>query len=419
MNKRHQLNKTLLALSIGVASGLVSQQSMAAGFQLNAQSATGIGRAFAGDAVIADNASVMARNPAAMSLFDKKALSLGFEVLETKIEVKDATYTGLLNNEYALEDSDSIGDTSIAPNLHFIMPLNDKISLGANIYSNFGTKTEFEDDYIATEYGGITDLKTLNFGFSGSYRLNEKLSLGAGVDLIYAQGTIKRELTTITESSLVNVDEADGWGVGLNTGLVYEVSDNHRYGLSYRYSPEITAEDDAGQEVTIALPDMAEFSGYHRLDNSKFAFHYSIQWIKWSEFENLEFDSLDVTQSVLGAGDGSYDKAYQWQDGWHYSIGTTMYLNEKWTLRAGYMYDTSAQDELKSISVPDSDRQWFSSGFSYQLSKASSIDFGFTYLMGEDQDVTEETQIGAASTRVIATTRADAILYGLQYNREF
>ena len=47
--------KTLLAVTVAFASG----QSMAAGFQINAQSATGIGRAFAGDAVIADNAAVM------------------------------------------------------------------------------------------------------------------------------------------------------------------------------------------------------------------------------------------------------------------------------------------------------------------------------------------------------------------------
>ncbi|WP_260687624.1 outer membrane protein transport protein, partial [Vibrio parahaemolyticus] len=45
-------------------------------------------------------------------------------------------------------------------------------------------------------------------------------------------------------------------------------------------------------------------------------------------------------------------KDYQWQGGWHYAIGGTYYLNNNWTLRAGYMYDTSAQDKVTSISVP-------------------------------------------------------------------
>ncbi|MDG4813871.1 outer membrane protein transport protein, partial [Hydrogenovibrio sp. 3SP14C1] len=77
MNKTRLFKKSLLAVTISLA----TQQAMAAGFQLNAQSATGLGRAFAGDAVIADNAAVMSRNPAAMALFDKMELSLGFEAI--------------------------------------------------------------------------------------------------------------------------------------------------------------------------------------------------------------------------------------------------------------------------------------------------------------------------------------------------
>ncbi|TOE67424.1 long-chain fatty acid transporter, partial [Vibrio parahaemolyticus] len=91
-----------------------------------------------------------------------------------------------------------------------------------------------------------------------------------------------------------------------------------------------------------------------------------------------------------------------------------------WTLRAGYMYDTSAQDKVTSISVPDSDRQWFSTGFSYHIDNSSNIDFGFTYLLGDDVKVNENTQLAPGlSTGVTATTHADAILFGLQYSRSF
>lgn len=176
MNKTRLFQRSLLAVTVTLA----TQQAMAAGFQLNAQSATGLGRAFAGDAVIADNASVMARNPAAMALFDKMELSLGFESITTMIEVKDASY-----NTQAMESTDDVGDTSIAPNIHLIVPVNDKFAWGVNAYTNFGTKTEFSDSYTASEYGGKTDVKSINFGLAGSYRLNEQLSFGAGLDVIY------------------------------------------------------------------------------------------------------------------------------------------------------------------------------------------------------------------------------------------
>ncbi|TOC06180.1 long-chain fatty acid transporter, partial [Vibrio parahaemolyticus] len=247
--------KTLLAVTVAFASG----QSMAAGFQINAQSATGIGRAFAGDAVIADNASVMARNPAAMALFDKMELSLGFESITSMIEVKDAKYRNFMGQSVDVADTDDVGDTSIAPNIHLIVPVNDKFAWGVNAYSNFGTKTEFSDNYTATEYGGLTDVKSANFGLAGSYRLNEQWSFGAGVDLIYGQGTMKRTTSSsiplVGGKKILDVDKADGWAVGFNVGTVYELDENNRFGLAYRYSPEFTAKDDKGQEITLPLPD--------------------------------------------------------------------------------------------------------------------------------------------------------------------
>ncbi|EGQ9166788.1 outer membrane protein transport protein [Vibrio parahaemolyticus] len=410
--------KTLLAVTVAFASG----QSMAAGFQINAQSATGIGRAFAGDAVIADNASVMARNPAAMALFDKMELSLGFESITSMIEVKDANYRGITAPLGKSSNYDDAGDTSIVPNIHLIVPVNDKFAWGVNAYSNFGTKTEFDNSFVAKEYGGLTDVKSANFGLAGSYRLNEQWSFGAGLDLIYGQGTMKREHALL--GTLVDVDEADGWAVGFNVGTVFELDKNNRFGLAYRHSPEMEAKDDKGQKITLPLPDMAEFSGYHKIQDTKFAVHYSIQYIGWETFDQIEFTNL--SGSPLGS---SYDKQYQWQDGWHYSIGGTYYLNNNWTLRAGYMYDTSAQADLTSVSVPDSDRQWLSTGFTYHIDSKSNVDFGFTYLMGKDVDVNESTpnpmydptnpQSPKNISSLSATTRADAILFGLQYSRSF
>ncbi|ANS85995.1 outer membrane protein transport protein [Vibrio scophthalmi] len=432
MNNSRLFKKTLLAVTIATTS-IASQQAMAAGFQLNAQSATGIGRAFAGDAVIADNASVMARNPAAMALFDKMELSLGFESITSMIEVKDAKYTNNLPvlgggapTNVDVADTDDVGSTSIAPNIHLIVPVNDQFAWGVNAYTNFGTKTEFEDDYVASEYGGLTDVKSFNFGLAGSYRLNQQWSFGAGLDLIYAQGTMKRGNPGVfgAAENALNIDKADGLAVGFNLGTVFELDENNRFGFAYHYSPEFEAKDDHGQKITLPLPDIAEFSGYHKIEDTKFAVHYSIQYIGWGAFDQIKFRDLDAQASPIGGASGSYDKDYKWQDGWHYAIGGTYYLNNDWTLRTGYMYDTSAQDSLTSVSVPDSDRQWFSAGFTYHIDTASNIDFGFTYLMGDDVSVSESTPAPAGLpfdnvSTLTATTRADAILVGLQYSRSF
>ncbi|NOI65592.1 outer membrane protein transport protein [Vibrio sp. 99-8-1] len=404
MNKSRLYKKSIIAVTVALA----SQQALAAGFQLNAQSATGLGRAFAGDAVIADNAAAMARNSATMALFDETALSLGFETITSKIKVKDAKYTanaGLTGTFDSNEDN--AGATSVAPNIHLIVPINEKWAWGVNAYSNFGTRTDFSDDFRGAEYGGETEIVSMNFGTALSYRINDQFSLGGGLDIIYGKGTLKRSLSAnLGSTSVLNIDNATGWGLGFNLGAVYEVDDNNRFGLAYRYSPTITAKD-GKQEIDLPLPDIAEFSGFHKIKDSDFAVHYSFQYIAWKTFDEIKFTNVP----------GQTTKAYDWKNAYHISLGGTYYLNKDWTLRAGYMFDESAQDETTSFSVPDSDRQWFSTGFTYHFSEKSNVDFGFTYLLGQDVKVTEKLSNGASS--MTGTTHADAILLGLQYSRSF
>ncbi len=401
--------KTLLASAIS----LTALQVNAAGFQLNSQSATGLGRAFAGDAVIADNASVMSRNAAAMALFDKTALSLGVNVLKTDISVSDGVYNGLTTSGKS-SSYDDAGGVSVSPNLHVIFPINETFALGVDLYSNFGTRTDFNDSFSGSEFGGLTDVKSLNLGLAASYRINQQWSLGAGVDIIYGTGELKRTLSDDSSifSGLTALDaDVAGVGVGFNLGAVFELNANNRFGLSYHYSPELKVKGDVtfngvktkDDSLYLGLPDMAEFSGYHRIADSKYAVHYSIQWIGWSSFDTLESESSGTIST------------YKWKDTMHFSIGGTYYLNEIWTLRTGYMYDMSAQDKVTSISVPDSDRQWFSAGFTYHFSENSNMDFGATYLLGQDVSVSETTALSS----ITGTTHADALLIAVQYSHEF
>lgn len=440
MNKTRLFKKSLLAVTIATTS-LASQQALAAGFQLNSQSATGLGRAFAGDAVIADNASVMSRNAAAMSLFDRTEISVGFNVIDSKVEIKDATYTSPLPGSTPTSlDNTTNNATSVVPNLYVVHPVNEKFAVGLGIYSNFGTTNEFDSNWGkntgtllvngttpvqavpgADGFGGVTNVTTTNIALLGSYRINEQWSIGGGLDIIYGEGELKRQSTmnvvqvpstatgTTSTQQLMDID-ASGWAVGFNLGTVFEMDENNRFGLSYHYSPEKEVSGTvsyAGNsnigDLKIPLPDMFEFSGYHRIEDTKFAVHYSVQWIGWSAFDRL------------ATTNGTEIKEYKWKDTFHYSIGGTYYVNENWEARIGYMFDEGVQDELTSVSVPDSDRQWFSAGATYHINKDQALDVGFTYLVGKDKQVNDTI----STVKLDTTTKASAMLFGVQYTHKF
>ncbi|MCC2522607.1 outer membrane protein transport protein [Vibrio coralliilyticus] len=424
MNKTRLFKKSLLAVTIATTT-MASQQALAAGFQLNSQSATGLGRAFAGDAVIADNASAMARNAAAMALFDRTEISTGFNIIDSEVDVKGSTFSRPLSADQTIEDTTNDA-TSFVPNFYVVHPINDKVAVGVGLYSNFGTTNEFDDSWGndtgagtilpgADAFGGITNVTTTNLALVGSYRINEQWSVGGGLDIIYGEGELKRKSvnTGSATQDLMNID-ASGVGIGFNVGTVYEMDENNRFGLSYHYSPEMEVDgtvsyqgDSNIGDLKIPLPSMAEFSGYHRINNTPFAVHYSVQWISWGDFDRL------VTTN------GTDIKDYKWQDTFHYSIGGTYYINENWEARVGYMFDEGVQDELTSVSVPDSDRQWFSAGASYHFNKDQTLDLGFTYLVGEDMAVNDTIGSGATQLTLNTTTKATAMLFGVQYTHKF
>ncbi|NOJ22437.1 outer membrane protein transport protein [Vibrio coralliilyticus] len=445
MNKTRLFKKSLLAVTIATTT-MASQQALAAGFQLNSQSATGLGRAFAGDAVIADNASVMSRNAAAMSLFDRTEVSVGFNVIDSEVEIKDATYTqpAAVGGSSSSIENTTNDATSVVPNFYIVHPVNDEFAVGLGVYSNFGTTNEFDSNWGtntgtlfvngttavsavpgADAFGGITNVSTTNILLAGSYRINEQWSVGGGLDIIYGEGELKRQSTmnvvqvpststgTTNTQQLMDID-ASGWAFGFNLGTVFEMDENNRFGLSYHYSPEkevsgtvsYSGDSNIG-DLKIPLPDMFEFSGYHRIEDTKFAVHYSVQWIGWSAFDRL------------ATTNGTEIKQYKWQDTFHYAIGGTYYVNQNWEARVGYMFDEGVQDELTSVSVPDSDRQWFSAGATYHINQDQAIDVGFTYLIGEDQKVNDTITSGSNTIKLDTTTKATAMLFGVQYTHKF
>ncbi|MCT7943180.1 MULTISPECIES: OmpP1/FadL family transporter [Shewanella] len=418
-----KFNKTLLAIAVTLA----STQASAAGFQLNSQSATGLGRAMAGDAIIADNASVLSRNPAAMALFDKAELSVAGAYADVNVEVSD-----VMVGDNNLGGLDNAASGKAIPSFYYINPISDKWAFGIAAFSNYGTGTDLSPLNTGNDFNtpidllGNTEVTTINFNASMSYRINDSLSLGLGIDAIKGMGTLTRSgdftIPIVGEVPLNLVDiDADGWGFGAIVGLAYEINENNRIGLSYRKSPNMKASGDISfnqnpltpaenfGEIDIPMADIAQFAGFHQI-TEKFALHYTAQWTNWSNFDNIELTDGD------NGSDSYILKHYNWEDSWFLSLGATYDINDKWTVRAGIGRDQGVVGEVSSLSIPDSDRTWYSAGFTYNINQKSSIDVGYTLVAGEKVHVIEDSLL---TPQIGAYTESGANYFSLQYNYRF
>ncbi|ABK47684.1 OmpP1/FadL family transporter [Shewanella bicestrii] len=424
-------NKTLLAVAVALA----SSQTFASGFQLNSQSATGMGRAFAGDAVIADNASVLSRNPAAMALFDKDAISLGLTYADITVDVKDVNFGG---GAYDLGSIDDAGSSKVIPNIFYIHPIDDKFAVGFAAFSNFGTGTDassLSKNKPAAPFDllGETEVTTVNFNASVSYRINDMFSIGAGLDAVYGEGRLTRNMGT---TPLVDVD-ADGWAFGGIVGATVELNKDNRFGISYRFSPTVNVEGDINtvsmttipgvgavpvttsfDSLDVPLADIFQVAGFHQI-TPKFALHYTAQHTQWGNFDQITAKDGTATIAAVGVTQPVGDvalKEYQWKDSWLFSVGGTYTINEQFTVRAGYMHDQGVVDEISSISFPDSDRNWYTAGMSYHINPQNTVDLGIAYIKGEEVHLIENSAITGP---VNAVTESKGMYYSVQYSYQF
>ncbi|MDX2320137.1 MAG: outer membrane protein transport protein, partial [Moritella sp.] len=217
--------------------------------------------------------------------------------------------------------------------------------------------------------------------------------------------------------------EGDGYGFGWNVGALYEINKNNRLGISYKskvkteLEGEFTGLTSAGQEVDgtldMNLPSILEVSGYHKL-SSKFAVSYSWQYTTWSDFGDIIANSSGCNDGTAGQ---CLKKTEDFSNSSRYAVGTEYYLSEAITLRAGYAFDEQAGKP--SLSIPDTDRQWYTAGLTYKATPALSFDFAAALVAGKEITFEEELKEGTAITTSTFTSSGDASIYSAQMNYSF
>ncbi|MEX4273687.1 OmpP1/FadL family transporter [Haemophilus influenzae] len=455
-----KFNQSLLATAMLLAAGGAN----AAAFQLAEVSTSGLGRAYAGEAAIADNASVVATNPALMSLFKTAQFSTGGVYVDSRINMNgDVTSSATTTNRGMKATKDGSASArnvvpgAFVPNLYFVAPVNDKFALGAGMNVNFGLKSEYDDSYDAGIFGGKTDLSAINLNLSGAYRVTEGLSLGLGVNAVYAKAQVERNAGIIVDSvkvqqvknalsvlapplkdldknlpskdtSVVSLQDRAAWGFGWNAGVMYQFNEGNRIGLAYHSKVDIDFTDRTATSVeanvikdgkkgnlTLTLPDYLELSGFHQLTD-KLAVHYSYKYTHWSRLTKLNASFED--------GEKAFDKELQYSNNSRVALGASYNLYEKLTLRAGIAYDQAASRHQRSAAIPDTDRTWYSLGATYKFTPNLSVDLGYAYLKGKKVHFKEVKTIGQKNVLELNTTanytsQAHANLYGLNLNYSF
>ncbi|MEP3348595.1 MAG: outer membrane protein transport protein [Marinomonas sp.] len=400
---------SLVAASVAVASSAYS-----AGFALNDHSATASGTALAGAAASGADISFSYWNPALFLNATETTVYVSGAYVMPSMEatVTEATNGTDLTATSATSSTDSVNDT-LVPAIYFAKPLSDSTVAGISLNVPYGLSGDYGDEWAGRFHATETSIQDIALSFSLAHRLNEKLSVGASVQLHQAEVVLASAVGNAALSEGDGRIEADATGYGYSLGALFEPVKGTRIGVGYRSEVDFEFEGDveytdvsstlngylqsnfgyqlvdAGVSDSLTFPSVLTISLDQELTN-KLTLGLTAMRTGWGSMDELRID-FDSNQpdSVLTFG---------FEDQWFYSAGLTYDYSDKLILRTGVAVDSSpVTDEYRSARTPDGDRTWLSFGGTYNVNDMTSLTFAYTHVMIDDVSVSRDSTDGGAT----------------------
>jgi long-chain fatty acid transport protein len=349
----------------------------AAGFALKEQSAAAQGNAFAGATAGAEDITYMFFNPAGLIRHEGMQAAAVLSYIAPSAETTDAS------SVVGGDTSQDGGVAAFVPAFYGMWSASPDLKVGLGINTPFGLKTEYDDGWVGRMYAVDSELLTVNINPVVAYRINEMISVGAGLQIQYIDVLLSNDLNG---AGVIGEMTGNDWGYGVTLGILVEFSDSTRAGVGYRSRINHTLEGDFESALLtdtitadFTTPDQVTMGVYHDI-NPQWAVMAEAGWTSWSTFDEIrvKFDG------------GSPDNVTpeDWNDVWFGAVGATWRPSSQLTLRAGVAYDQSPiPDNRRTPRIPGNDRTWVSLGASYEVSPAFSISAGYTHLFVDDGKV--------------------------------
>jgi len=348
--KKH-LFPLLLISPFASSSGLLLQEAVVA----NA------GTTGAGDGVYTQSAAASWTNPATMSQMGETKTTINTMALALEMQYVDRSDPAA--NSTANTFMPTIG-------IFHVKQLNHDIHIGLNFGIVGGSSVDYGSDWAGATLLDSAVLSAMQINPAISYKINNKLSIAVGAQVNYGLAKVS--------TAAIETDAASDWAYGFNTGMLYQ----EKYwslGLSYRSKIEHKFDVDAETTKEIDPIDIGVGPGYQLIPNQtqlqlttsilipaiadvsgrlaiseQLTLLGSVQFHQWSEFTETPVNSRSIERD--------------WDDVWHYAIGTEYALNNDWTLKAGFSYETSPQNDpsMQWVDLPAGEQYRYSLGASTQ-----------------------------------------------------
>jgi long-chain fatty acid transport protein len=385
----------------------------AGGFQVNLQGQKQTGMGHVGTGTILDASSIFF-NPGAVSFLDTTfCFNLGVHLIFPRVSFAEAapgTYTAEMVHNIATPFS---GYMAFKPKPH------SKLSVGLGIYTPFGSKAQWQDDWKGRFMIQEINLVTIFIQPTVSYKLTDKLGIGLG--FIYATGSFDLRKAIPIQFSDGHYSEAalhgNASGIGYNGGIFFKACEKLSIGINYRSTVTVKVNNGSANftvpngvanffpnttfSTKLVLPSVISVGAGYTLN--KLLLSADINYVGWSTFDTLRIDFAAHTANLK-----DMHSARMYKNTFIIRGGAQYRISDKLVARLGLYYDiTPVKNGYVTPDAPDANKIAFTGGASMRLGKHVSIDASLIYDEGMKRtDTNLETQF-------TGTFKARALIPGL------
>jgi long-chain fatty acid transport protein len=267
------------------------------------------------------------------------------------------------------------------PQLYVSYGLPHDVAIGIGMFSNFGLKIEWPQNWTGRFLDTYINLTTITINPTIAWRPIRWLSIGAGFDISPAYVDIKRQVNLISTEGALRFRGNDV-GLSGNFGVLFEgpvlehrqlalfslgVTYRSRYHLDFddgaitvTAPPELSARlHDSKATARVPIPDIVTVGvGLRPIDD--LFLQVQFDWTHWSTFQSLQ---------LMPAGNPALAETIpeNWNDGYTVRAGGE-YRMSRVRIRAGVGYDwTPIPASTLSPIIPDANRILASVGIGVDL----------------------------------------------------
>jgi long-chain fatty acid transport protein len=270
---------------------------------------------------------------------------------------------------------DSDRGASPVPAFGLIIPLNEKLGFGIGAYGVAGMGV----DYPANLYGSVTNTSYSQMRFAPglSYKINDMVSVGAVVNIMYA--TMEFNVANASPANQLPHMGASSLGYGATIGVLVKPTDMIQIGLAYEtksYFQDFEFNTAAGQDKLEFDQPQAATLGLGIKPIKDLLIGFDVQWIRWSETNGSNLPQY--TTNASSAMHWNMD----WSDQFVYKVGVQYALNPMVVLRAGYNYGKmplNSDRAFENIAFPAVSEHHITAGIGINFNKQLTLNIGGMY----------------------------------------